>query len=344
MFKNTVKAGDIVMNAVIFKGKHEMEYKEVDHQTPGPNEMLLQVKACGICGTDQHIYHGQPGSAKVVPPRVLGHEFAGEVVMVGGDVKGFQVGDRVSVDPNIYCGSCEYCQNGTPHLCDNLEALGVTIDGGMAEYCLVPAANCYHLPEGLTFQEGALIEPLGCVIHGIKQLNITPGASVFIIGGGFIGQLMLQMVKMYGCSPVRVCEPDTAKHSTLLKLGATEVVTPTNADSYQADIVIECVGRQQTMEQAIRLTKKGGQVLLFGVASPMTEILVSPFEIFSKELTIHGSFINPHTHRQAISLVSQGMIDLKSLISHTFSLRELPDIFSTYHQLSVTKGMIEVSK
>jgi L-iditol 2-dehydrogenase len=334
-----------VMKAAVFLRKGKMEIQEREIPTPASGEVLVKVKACGICGTDQHIFHGHPGSTDVVTPIVLGHELSGEVVSIGDGVQTLKLGDRVTIDPNIYCRTCEYCRQGRQHLCDNLEAIGVTRDGGMAEYVTVPAENCYVLPDSLSYEEGAMVEPLGCVIHGIEQIKIWPGASVCIIGGGFIGQIMLQMVKMYGASPVLVSEPDESKHQTLLDFQADFVINPLKKDLKQTiaggvDIVIECVGRQETMEQAVALAKKGGQILFFGVSSPHDKIQVSPYEVFSKELTIRGSFINPNTHPMAISLIEKGKVRIQPLISHYFTLQEIPDIMPKYREMKVTKGIL----
>ncbi len=337
------------MKAAVFLGKGQMDVQEKPIPVPAADEVLVRVKACGICGTDQHIFHGMPGSAAVEPPRVLGHELAGEAAAVGNHVRHIRPGDRVTVDPNIYCGKCSYCLGGRPHLCDALQAVGVTRDGGMGEYCVVPAANCHLLPDALTYEEGAMVEPLGCVLHGIQQLKVWPGASVLIIGGGFIGQMMLQMAKLYGACPIIVSEPDETKHPLALQMGADMTLNPLKDGALQhalaqlgggADIVIECVGRGDTMQQAVKSAKKGGQVLLFGVAAPDAQIQVSPFEIFSKELTIRGSFINPHTHPQAISLLEQGRVKVKPLLSHTFSVDELPQAMADYPRLRVMKGIV----
>ena len=333
------------MKAAVLTDKMKMEIQELPVPTPLENEVIVKVKACGICGTDQHIYHGQPGSAEVEFPIVLGHELAGEVVQVGGKVTQFTAGDRVSIDPNMYCGECDYCRGNRQHLCENLQAVGVTRNGGMGEFCAVPAANCYTLPDQLSYEEGAMIEPLGCVLHGINQIKIRPGASVLIIGGGYIGLMMLQMTKLYGASPVVVSEPDQTKHQLAIQLGADEAITPAELEQKPDgfDIVIECVGRKESMTQAVSMAKKGGSVLLFGVSAPDTKIEVKPFDIFSKELTIKGSFINPHTHDQAISLVQQGKVQIKPLLSHQFAMDELPTVMSEYPSLNVMKGIIQHS-
>jgi len=334
------------MRAAVLRGKHNIQLSsEWNVLELRPDEVRVRVKACGICGTDQHIYHGHPGSAAVHPPIVLGHELAGEIMAVGGSVSSLRVGDRVSIDPNIYCGNCEYCRNGSPHLCDNLQAIGVTRDGGMGEYCNVPAANCYLLPDEVSDVEGALVEPLGCVIHGFKKLDVRPIHTVMIIGGGFIGQLFLQLVKSQTPLKIVVSEPLVEKHRRLLQLGAEEVIRPDDQEAVRewldkADVVIECVGRKESMELALKAAKKGGQVLLFGVSSPETEISVSPFSIFTKELRVMGSFINPHTHEEAIALIRRKVVQVEELVSHRFSLEQVPDIMGKYPQMNVAKGVI----
>lgn len=333
-----------IMRAAVFKGTHRIEVETWETKKLTLQEVRIRVKSCGICGTDQHIYHGHQGSAAVTPPVVLGHELAGEVVEIGAGVTGLQVGDRVSVDPNIYCGSCGYCRNGRPHLCDHLQAVGVTRDGGMGEYCVAPSPNCYVLPDQLSYIEGAMVEPLGCVLHGFKKLDIRPTHKVLLIGGGFIGQLFLQLVKQRGVARIIVSDPAVEKHAALLALGAEEVVLPAGESLEKlkdsADVVIECVGRQQSMELAIQAARKGGQVLLFGVASPDTQIQVSPFAVFTKELQIFGSFINPHTHEEAIAIIKQGGVRIEPLISHRFALADIPEVMGNYPKMGVNKGVI----
>lgn len=335
------------MRAAVLVDQEVMDVKEQKTPEAGTGEVLIRVRSCGICGTDQHIYHGHPGSAEVHPPIVLGHELSGEVVAVGQGVSSLKEGDRVSVDPNIYCGSCEYCRSGRLHLCDWLQAVGVTRDGGMAECCLVPAENCYIIPDAMSYEEAALLEPLGCVLHGFRKLDIRPQHQVLIIGGGFIGQIFLQLVRERGVSRITVSEPASYKHETLRGLGADAVVSPLDPDTADvlassSDIVIECVGRPDSVQTAVRAARKGGQVLLFGVAAPDAEAAIRPFDIFSKELRIMGSFINPFTHTDAIQLVSRGKVRLAPLISHRFTLEQLPDAMRNYPHLGVSKGIVQI--
>lgn len=329
------------MHAAVLNGKEQMVYARTDRPQIGTHDVLLKVKNCGICGTDVHLFKGEPGSADVKFPVILGHELSGVVEEAGEGVTTLKKGDRVTVDPNIYCGLCEYCRDGRVHLCENLQAVGVTRHGGMAEYVAVPEKNCYKLPDSVSFEEGALAEPLGCVLHGIHRLQLGYGQSMLILGGGFIGLLFLQVLKQHAPGRIVVSEPVEAKHALIRSFGADEVVNPKAAPlSETFDIVVECVGKKETMESAVRAAKKGGQVLLFGVSSPDTRIEVSPYEMFSKELTIQGSFVNPHTHREAIELIRQGIVRLSPLISHRIGLPDVPDVLRRYSSLSATKVMV----
>ncbi|WP_335376606.1 zinc-dependent alcohol dehydrogenase family protein [Bacillus sp. JJ1122] len=330
----------MMMKAAVLQGVKNLEVLNWQKPSPSPREVLVKVESCGICGTDQHIYHGHPGSAEVNPPIILGHELAGEVVEAGAEVTNLRAGDRVSIDPNMYCGTCKYCRSNRAHLCENLQAVGVTRDGGMGEYCVVPAANCYKIPDTMTFEEAALVEPLGCVLHGFRKIQLSPLSKVLIIGGGFIGQLFLQLVKQQNVESIIVSEPAESKKETLFRLGADEVINPMDEMELEADVVIECVGRPESMEFAFKAAGKGGQVLLFGVAAPETVISVSPFEIFSKELTVKGSFVNPYTHEEAIALIGNKVIDVQTLISHRFKLQDLPAAMAEYPKLGVSKGVI----
>jgi L-iditol 2-dehydrogenase len=330
----------MMMKAAVLQGVKNLEVLNWQKPSPSSREVLVKVKSCGICSTDQHIYHGHPGSAEVNPPIILGHELAGEVVEAGAEVTNLQAGDLVSIDPNIYCGTCKYCRSNRAHLCENLQAVGVTRDGGMGEYCVVPEANCYKIPDTMTFEEAALVEPLGCVLHGFRKIQLSPLSKVLIIGGGFIGQLFLQLVKQQNVASIIVSEPAEGKKAVLVRLGADEVINPQDEVELEADVVIECVGRPESMEFAFKAAGKGGQVLLFGVAAPETVISVSPFEIFSKELTVKGSFVNPYTHEEAIALIANKVIDVQHLISHRFTLEQLPAAMADYPKLAVSKGII----
>lgn len=332
-----------MMKTLLLTKKEQMHLKEQLIPEITPNEVLVKVAYCGICGTDVHIFHGEPGSATVSPPIILGHEFAGEIVKIGSSVTTFQVGDHVAIDPNIYCGSCRYCREGRVQLCEQLSAIGVTRNGGMAEYCPVPAAACLKLDPQLPLAAGAMVEPLSCVLHGFDQIRpIKATTKTLIIGGGFIGSLFVQAVKHKGALQVDVCELNPAKHPLLKELGATNTYTDMNTITESYDLVIECAGRQATSEKAVDLAGKGGEILLFGVPSPDTKIQLPAYEIFSKELTIVGSFINPFTLEEAVSLLSAGAIKVAPLLSHELTLAEVPEVLADFVKLGITKVIIKL--
>ncbi len=331
------------MKALVLTGKEMMTVQEVAKPQIKADEVLINVKFCGICGTDVHIFHGEPGSAEVTPPVILGHEFAGEIVEVGEAVHTLKVGDHVAVDPNIYCGHCAYCRQGRVQLCENLSALGVTRDGGMAEYCAAPATACLKIADSLPYQNGAMVEPLSCVLHGFDQIDaITPETNVLIIGGGFIGSLFLQAIQLYSSKKVSVCELDINKHDQLQQLGADATYQTTAEITDTFDLVIECVGKKITSEAAIACAGKGANILLFGVPSPDTELTIPAFDIFSKELKITSSFINPFTLSKAVALLNEEKIQIAPLLSHTITLEEVPDVLANYPRYGITKAVIQL--
>lgn len=198
------------MKGTFFLGSENnpvFEVREMEIPELKDNEVLIRNKACGVCGTDVHIYHGEAGSAEVTPPVVLGHEFAGIVEKVGPKVKNLKPGDHVAMDPNMYCGECMPCRMGKKQNCENLFALGVNVNGGFAEVCVAPESQCFKIDEDIPFTEAAMAEPLACVMHGIDLAHIQPGQSVLVIGGGTIGLLMVQMARLSGASTVILSEP-----------------------------------------------------------------------------------------------------------------------------------------
>lgn len=320
------------MKAAVFYGKEDIRVEEKGLRELKENEILIKVMACGVCGTDIHIYHGEPGSADVNPPVILGHEYSGEVVQIGEKVKDFAIGDRVTIDPNMFCGECSYCRTEKRHLCKDLAALGVTMDGGFAEYCIVPISQAYKFPETISYEEAAMVEPLACCLHGIDLAAIDAGKTVAIVGGGAIGLMMVQLAKLRGASFIAVSEPMEKRRQLALSLGADVAINPLDPgadkliyDRYPdgIDVVIECAGKEAAMKSAIGFAKRGATVLLFSVADLNTTLTVRPFEIFQKELTIKGSFINPSTHGRAVQLIASGRVSMKPLISHRFPIEDM---------------------
>lgn len=322
------------MKASYFLGKGSFEVRQAPELHPGPGEVVIKNMVCGVCGTDVHIFHGEPGSADVNPPVVLGHEYSGEVVEVGEGVTALKPGDHVTVDPNIYCGECVYCRNGKKQLCETMQAVGVTRDGGFGEYSLVPAAQAFKLGNSVPYEAGAMAEPVACCLHGIDLAGIKAGDRVCIVGGGAIGLIMLQLAKLSGASSLVLSEPNEKRRQVALSLGADAAIDPTAPDAgsaYEAalgdgaDVVIECVGNNAAVKSAFQLAKKGATIVLFSVPKVDATFDLPLFDVYKKELTIRGSFVNPDTHERAVRLINSGKLDFTSIITHRFNLDQLPE-------------------
>ena len=326
------------MKGAFFMGaavRPKFEVKEMKFDSLGEHEVLVRCKACGVCGTDVHIYHGEAGSAEVTPPVVLGHEFAGIVEKVGAAVTVVRPGDKVALDPNMYCGRCMPCRMGKKQNCEQLFALGVNVNGGFAEYAVCPDTQCFRVNDDVPFEEAAMAEPLACVIHGIDQANIRPGQTVLVIGGGTIGLLMVQMAKLSGASKVMLSEPIEMRRQIGLEVGADAAIDPVQEDILArireisgrdgADVVIECVGKPSAVEQSIQAAGDGATVVLFSVPAVDAAVPLPLFEIYRKELHICGSRINPDTHQRAVNLINSGRLELAKLITHRYDIAHLED-------------------
>lgn len=321
------------MKAAFFLGDGKFETRDVPVPEIGPRDVLVHVAACGVCGTDVHIFHGDKGSAPVHPPVVLGHELAGVVEKAGREVTGLKAGDHVTVDPNIYCGKCHYCQIGKKQLCTDLFAVGVNRDGGFAEYCAVPETQCYRLNEHVPLRYGAMAEPLACCIHGVDRAHIMPGNTVCVVGGGAIGLMMVQLARLSGASRVILSEPVAMRRKAGLKVGADAVIDPVSEDITQrlqellgvpgADVVIECAGVPAATQQAFQAAKRGTTLLLFSVPRAGATYTLSLEDVYQKELTVVGSMINPDTHGRATALINSGAIDLETVITHAYPVEKL---------------------
>lgn len=320
------------MKKAVFKGKKTIISEKTSIPEIKDDEILVKIMAAGICGTDVHIFEGEEGSAKVSPPVVLGHEFSGVVEKTGADVTTLGVGDKVTADPNIYCGKCYFCRTGKKHLCYNIQALGVTMDGGFAQYCAVPEKQAIKLDDNVDFEDGAFAEPLACCLHGIDRANITAGETVVIIGGGTIGLIMVQLAKLRGASTIILSEPIKLRRELGLKLGANAAIDPKKSDlksevhkiinDKPINVIIECAGNPHTARQSIEIADKGSRILFFSVPGPTSQLSIPLFELYKKELTILSSFINPNTQQYAAELINSGTLRLKELITHRYSIDE----------------------
>lgn len=295
--------------------------------------MLIAVRACGICGTDSHLWQGLFPIEEL--PRVLGHEFAGEIVEVGARVDGFRVGDPVVADINIGCGQCFYCQRDQKLLCPSLEQLGIHRDGGFAEYVAAPVATLRGLPAGMSFADAALVEPVVCALHGQDRVAIAPGESLVIIGAGPMGLIHAMLGKVRGAAPIVLTEANPHRLEHARTLDVEHVIDARDKDvvgqvfaatgGLGADVVIEAVGSEHTYAQATQLLRPGGRLLMFGAPSPEATIAISPFDVYRNEWTFVGSFAGTYrSWLDAIALLANGRLDSSALITAEIPLNQLP--------------------
>lgn len=325
------------MKAAVFYGKNDLRIEETDIPKAKADEVVIKVMACGICGTDIHIYEGDEGAAATPAGTVLGHEFAGVITEVGKNVKEIKIGDRVCVDPNKLCGSCYYCKSAIGHFCENIIGIGTTVNGGFEQYCAVPQSQVYKIADTTSFEEAAMSEPVSCCMHGMDLCDIKTDDTVVIIGCGMIGLIMLQLAKRAGAAKIIAIEPDDEKRRLAEKLGAQFCIDPIeeNAETVlkkngitRVTKVIECAGHAETMEQAVHLADKKSIVMFFGLTAPDDTISIKPFEIFKKEIEIKASYINPYTQQRAVEMIDEKRIDVKSMIYEVADIDKLPEILA----------------
>lgn len=347
--RNKQRRNGEIMRSAVFHGKHDLRIENIAVPEVRDKEVLIKVMACGICGTDVHIFEGDKGAADCPPGTVLGHEFSGIVEAVGNRVTSVKAGDRVCVDPNKLCGECCYCKNGTGHFCESMIGIGTTVNGGFSEYCAVPESQVYKISDEISFEEAAMAEPVACCLHGLELCNIKPGSTVMVLGGGMIGLIMLQLSRLSGAVKTVMVEPVAKKRELARELGAYRCIDPFRESTEkvleehhitQLDTVIECVGLTSTIESAIRLAGKNSTVMMFGLTKPDDTISVKPFELFKKEITLKASFINPYTQARAVSLICEKKIDVKSMVRGIVPLEELAELLSDGKRRSEGKYII----
>ncbi|AGN01554.1 alcohol dehydrogenase [Salinarchaeum sp. Harcht-Bsk1] len=324
------------MRAATLTDVGDIAVEERDRPVPGPEEVLVEVGACGVCMTDFHMYHGTFAADLPVVP---GHEAAGEVVAVGDDVRATAVGERVAVNPTVACNACSACKRGDTHLCANNTSIGGAadrvIDGAFAEFVRVPASNVEPIGD-LPAAAAALAEPLACCVHGADRTGLQQGDSAALIGAGPIGLLLVQTLRNRGVSPIAVSEPDDERRALAAEFGADLVVDPTETDPVETiatevgrvDAAIEAVGRVATLEQAHDLTGPGGATLVFGVPPEDAKLEVRPFEVFFEEVDLRGSYsLTQASFERAVELIRRARIDTASLVTDEIGLGELPAAF-----------------
>jgi L-iditol 2-dehydrogenase len=327
------------MQALLLKKYMDLELVDMPAPEVGPDDVLVRVRACGICGSDVHGYDGSTG--RRLPPIVMGHEAAGEVVRTGANVKDLAAGDRVTFDSTIYCGKCFYCLRGEVNLCDNREVLGVSPGpyrrhGAFAELVAVPRRIVYRLPENLSYERAAMAEAVSVALHAVLLSGFTlPGkgtvdAAPVVVGSGMIGILAVQGLRAAGCARVMAVDIDSARLEFARRCGATEAIDSKTEDAVEAvrrmtggrgaDVAIECVGANQSVATAIGCVRKGGSVTLVGNISPKVDLPLQ--DVVSRQLRLQGSCASSGEYPLAIELMASGAIRVDELISAVAPLSE----------------------
>jgi 2-desacetyl-2-hydroxyethyl bacteriochlorophyllide A dehydrogenase len=317
-----------------------IEIRDVPDPAPGPTDVVVRPAAVGICGTDLHIMDGEFAPAFPIVP---GHEFAGEIVAVGSAVTGYSAGDRVAVDPSLYCGYCYYCKRARGNQCENWGAIGVTNSGGAAEFVAAPMANLFRLPTHLTARDAALIEPLSCAVRGFDVLPRTLADNYLIYGSGTMGLMMLELAKRAGAASVSMVDLNPERLETAKQLGCSAAVA--NADELDAprgwDVVIDCTGAEPAIRDGLQRVGRGGTFLQFGVSSYDARVAIEPYEIYRREITITGSMAVLHSFDRAGSLLAAGVLDPEIFVSHRYPLDSYAEALGQFRAGIGRKILIE---
>lgn len=330
------------MKAALWYGRNDIRIEEVpDPGPPGPNEVILRVAYCGICGTDLEEYRSGPFFIPVdqphpltgrVAPLILGHEFVGDVVEVGRGVTSLKTGDRVAPDCLITCGECYWCQRHEVTLCDKLASLGLSTDGGLAAFCRVPVPMCIRVPEHIPYEHAALAEPLSVAVRAIRKGGVGLDTRVAIFGGGTIGLLCLQAARRAGASAVYLVEPHAGRRAIAEDLGATATLDPLTTDipwrlreltAIGPDVVVNATGSPNVVSTCIDAARKGGRIVLVGI--PIAESQLHFLSVVGTEKQIIGSLSHVYDEdfAAAIRLLGQGSVNVDSLISDRIKLDDL---------------------
>lgn len=321
------------MQALVLDEYLHLNMHDMPEPALGARDVLIQVKACGICGSDVHGYDGSTG--RRIPPLIMGHEASGVITRTGAEVISFRVGDRVTFDSTVSCGHCSFCASGDVNLCDNRQVLGVSCgdyrrNGAFAEYVAVPENIVYALPASFAYEKAALIEAVSIAVHAAKITQIQPGSSAVVIGAGMIGLLAVQAFRVFGCSKVLAVDLEQSKLDLARQLGADQTFLGNDPEllaklkeatgGQGPDIAVEVVGVQASILTAIEGVRRGGTVTLIGNLAPRVEI---PLQIVvTRQLRLLGSCASAGEYRECIALMESGAIDVDPLISALVPLKE----------------------
>lgn len=331
------------MEALLLKQYMNLELVPMPVPEIGPDDVLVRVRACGICGSDVHGFDGSTG--RRIPPLVMGHEAAGEVAQTGANVRDLAIGDRVTFDSTIYCGQCFFCTRGDVNLCDNRQVLGVSPGeyrrhGAFAEYVAVPRRIMYRLPDNLTYEQAALIEAVSVAVHAVNLTPLRMGSTAVVVGSGMIGLLAVQALRAAGCTRVVAVDLEESRLKVARTLGATESVNSKTEDAAAAireltegrgaDVAIECVGATAPIQTAIASVRKGGAVTLVGNIAPKIEVLLQ--SVVTRQIRLQGSCASCGEYPACIDLMSRGAIRVDPLISAVAPLAEGPSWFGRLYR------------
>jgi 2-desacetyl-2-hydroxyethyl bacteriochlorophyllide A dehydrogenase len=335
------------MKAVVFTAAESIRVTNVPDPTCGPDDVVVAVRSAGICGTDLHIYRNEYMSSF---PLIPGHEFHGRVVEAGANVTTTRVGDRVAIDPNLYCGKCIRCRNEQSNQCLNLQVVGVTRAGGFAQYVSVPERACYSIPDQMTDRQAAFVEPLACVIYALRRTRVHPADRVLILGAGPMGLLLVQALRHSGASLITVTERQPHRAAMAQGMGAYAAVTADSAQEANLrdlapdgfDLVIDATGIPAVIENGFKHLRPRGTFLQFGVAPTHQRITLSPYDIFRNDWTIIGSFALCYTFQPAIDWLTYGVIDVDPLVSHSVPMDDFAEVFDMFARGQTLKVHLDI--
>jgi L-iditol 2-dehydrogenase len=321
------------MKALLLTQYKQLEYVDFPDPEYGPDDLLVRVRACGICGSDIHGFDGSSG--RRVPPLIMGHEASGEIAAVGANVKAFRAGDRVTFDSMISCGKCAFCASGDINLCDNRQVLGVSPGdyrrhGAFAEFVTVPARIAFRLPDGVKYEHAAMVEPVSVVVHATNLAPKKLGQTAVVVGTGMIGLLAVQALKAAGYSRVFAVDLEDHKLKLAQELGADAAINPKSTDAVKAvqeltggrgaDLAMECVGATAPVQTAIACVRKGGSVTLVGNITPKIDLNLQ--SVVTREITLFGSCASAGEYPECLDLINSGVIRVEPIISAQAPLSE----------------------
>ncbi|MDO8543508.1 MAG: galactitol-1-phosphate 5-dehydrogenase [Opitutaceae bacterium] len=328
------------MKALLLTAPSQLQLVDFPEPKPAEDEVLVRVRACGICGSDVHGWDGSSGRRN--PPLIMGHEASGEIVATGPRVSMWKVGDRVTFDSTIYCGQCRFCRAGQVNLCENRRVVGVSPSeykqhGAFAEFLALPARILYRLPDTVPFEQAAMVEPVSIAVHAVQRIKIAAGSTAVVVGSGMIGLLVIQALRWAGAGQVIAVDLADNRLALARKLGATHALNSGSVDvaaevlrltnGLGADTSFEVVGFSPTVNLALAVLKRGGSCVLVGNLSPRTQDFPLQAAV-TKELTITGSCASAGEYPLCLDLIARGVINVKPMIETVAPLAEGAEWFS----------------